>query len=323
MTITFEQAGHIARYLSIGLFEKKYREICIDIGEAATIGAVKKGLKNILYVKKNGKLDKKARTRAFTHDITNQELTELVAEIIENSVLLADTKLDMRKIPVIIAKEPVQEALPEEDLEECQEEEEYVPHEQKNDSADDSDYLDDLDEEEEYIPIESEDNPSVKCTKEIIDGEEYTTVGEELESNEEPQTSDADEEEDLFDPDSITYDEDDNIYLEQEENADESVKTSSESGGNMQIMVQQKTHTTISKQSYLLQVMGDDDKMNEKMQSMINRLVALDKGKVTELYIRGLMALIPLYSNNIERLAKDLDIDERDIILAVYENQFC
>ena len=313
MTITFEQAGHIARYLSIGLFEKKYREICIDIGEAATIGAVKKGLKNILYVKKNGKLDKKARTRAFTNNITNQEMAELVAEIIENSELLADTKLDMRKIPVIIAKEPDQETLPEVKMEEYLEEEEYVPHEQENDIPDDSDYLD---EEDEYTPIESEDNPSVKCTKEIIDGEEYTTVGEEIKNDDEQQAPDSDDEENLFDPDSISYDEDDNIYLEQEEK-------SSESGNNMQIMVQQKTHTTISKQSYLLQVMGDDDKMNEKMQSMINRLVSLDKGKVTELYIRGLMTLIQLYSNNIERLAKDLDIDERDIILAVYENQFC
>ena len=313
MTITFEQAGHIARYLFIGLFEKKYREICIDIGEAATIGAVKKGLKNILYVKKNGKIDKKARTRAFTNNITNQEMAELVAEIIENSELLADTKLDMRKIPVIIAKEPDQETLPEEKMEEYLEEEEYVPHEQENDITDDSDYLD---EEDEYTPSESEDNPSVKCTKEIIDGEEYTTVGEEIKNDDEQQAPDSDDEENLFDPDSISYDEDDNIYLEQEEK-------SSESGNNMQIMVQQKTHTTISKQSYLLQVMGDDDKMNEKMQSMINRLVSLDKGKVTELYIRGLMALIPLYSNNIERLAKDLDIDERDIILAVYENQFC
>lgn len=313
MTITFEQAGHIARYLSIGLFEKKYREICIDIGEAATIGAVKKGLKNILYVKKNGKLDKKARTRAFTNNITNQEMAELVAEIIENSELLADTKLDMRKIPVIIAKEPDQETLPEEKMEEYLEEEEYVPHEQENDITDDSDYLD---EEDEYTPSESEDNPSVKCTKEIIDGEEYTTVGEEIKNDDEQQAPDSDDEENLFDPDSISYDEDDNIYLEQEEK-------SSESGNNMQIMVQQKTHTTISKQSYLLQVMGDDDKMNEKMQSMINRLISLDKGKVTELYIRGLMTLIQLYSNNIERLAKDLDIDERDIILAVYENQFC
>lgn len=325
MNINTNEAYHIGKYLSLGIFEKGYRELSIQIGEGAEIGAKKHGRNYILYVKKNNKLDKKARVNSFNKNIELESLAELISEIIESSMYLSDTVLDMKKVPIL--KNPI--TVPEEVLTEDDEEDEYIPQnahvpapvnaaddleiedlDDLENIGDDDTALEGFESDNEIGSIEEETEPEdlpqeetayeeneeiteempVQYEHTVIDGEECITLGEEIAS------------------------EDNECDFTNEETANVTNDT---------VLVTTKHHTTISKQSYLLQVLGEDEDIQKKFLNMINRLISLDKGKVTELYIRGLMALMAEYSNDIERLAEDLDIDERDLILAVYENQFC
>lgn len=157
--------------------------------------------------------------------------------------------------------------------------------------------------EEEINAMFDDDDPKVYYEKIDVDGEEAILIGDP--NFDYPNDSDMD----YIDIDDLESDDSD----EEKDSSDD----------QQNVLVQKTRHKHITNNSYLVQVMGDNKETLDRMTKVNERLIALDKGKATELYVRGLTALVSLYDNDIEHLAKDIKIDERDIILALYEGQYC
>lgn len=362
MVININEARHIARYLYLGAFERGNREICISIGDKAEIG-VKKHVngKYALFVKKDNKIDKKAGVPAFSKNITNDDLARLVVEIIGNSVFLIDTELDMKKVPIISANADKQEEFFEdENLTLDDFEEEYVPKESSTTPVDedveeepeeepeeeleeeleetseesDLDESDESEEDEEETNDEPEESTKSRMRKYLGDDDPLLRLTEEeinaMFDDDDPKVYyekiDVDGEEAILigDPNFDYPNDSDMDYYEFDDlESDDSDEEKDSSDDQQNVLVQKTRHKHITNNSYLVQVMGDNKETLDRMTKVNERLIALDKGKATELYVRALTALVSLYDNDIEHLAKDIKIDERDIILALYEGQYC
>lgn len=357
MRIDNEKAVHLASYLGKGALIEKNREISIQIGERSEIGIGKRGRLYAIFVKHDGRYDNSARVARFDEKISIEELATLIKTSIEQSVALSNVELDMRKVPMITNPitnpdleqadfyKPVEQKIDEvDDLSDFADMFGESDEEEQNDinetSADENASMHDFDNESH--DLSGEDN-----VVENEEGFDFDDIDEESEDvnnesdNEEINEDKSDDidnvsDEDDFAADDEYYDEENGMAVAMDEAVDESEPDHKEEREefdskidknldvllNKEHLLPSRPRVSVADNSYLYQLIGDESEIKEKMARICDQLADMDREIITTFYISALSSLLALYDNDIEKLSEDIQIDKRDIMLALYERKF-
>lgn len=341
MQISNSKALHLANYLGKGALVEKNREISIQIGEKSEIGISKRGRKYAIIVKYAGKYDRTAHVDMFDEKISIEELAASIKKSIEKSVALANVELDMRKVPMIT--NPVEEQQQESFFSSAEQELDAVDNNVEDDL---SDFAGMFDENENPETAENEanwsapeeieeepDEPEPEVPDVPAEEEELPELPEEEASviDDQPDFDDFDADEEYYrSEEDMAVDMDEEISADpDEESKDENRDKINETiDKNLNILLNRehllpsRPIVSIAENSYLYQLIGDEEEIKEKMARICEQLADMDRELITSFYISALSSLLVLYENDIERLSNDIQIDKRDIMLALYERKF-
>lgn len=315
MQIPKQQAYHIANYLYKGVFEENYPALNIQIGENADIGISRVGKKTVLYVQYMGKTDKLAKEKSFNKEINIEELSEMVVNIVAMSSMLKDVTFDMSRTPIIptaTTVQPVHQEQPQTS----------IPVADSIDADSIIDNMDSTSSIEKHKAYEHEAN-ELNNDVSITELPNNDNRSEEKSFLEEPISDELEPEESTK---KINYERKDNLSMDNTKILQEQSPIKSNNAplplrltNTSDEKLAGRFRFSISEQSYLFRTLGSDEEIKEKMAHVASAIVDFDKECAIEHYISLISTLFLLYDKDIAKMASDLQIDERDILLAVYE----
>jgi len=352
MTLTDKEARYIAKYVKKGIedsYKNNYTNIEINIsGKNGILGAKRKRNCWILYVKTDDKIDTSAKAPAIPVDIikknksiviSNDDILLSLITIIESSVSLKNMELDLKKIP-LLDEEDVEDSLSENETSAA------TVALEKNSSIEDDIFEEDINiANENKTSKESLENYSENDIKTSPNTTEESKINkedtEETKNVEKPLKEDTisfgyeEEDDDFeleFDDDFLSESEPDEIqtatdYNKDENNIDEIIPHNYSSISNivnfrLNNKILDSLNVKVDENSYLYNLMGNyPQKYLEIMNNMNQVLMEQDPLMATSLFIDNLNRILALNDNNVEKVSDLINIDKRDIFLAIYEKE--
>lgn len=342
MQISAKQALYITLYLYKGIYEKKYKDISIPISatDDTVVGFEKRGGRYKIYVRVNNRYDKSANGPIFsipTDDINS--LATMVKDAIESSVLLDSYTLDMSKVP-----NPSIETL-QSYIEPVDESGAGLIEEDETISA-----AGDTEDDTEEVLIPASENLTQRETIPLEEIEKEYNSDPNITPSEDPSEEDAYEMDPLFEDDfedmeeespvseeSLPTDEDsfehkqpsrvkDNIQREPENQfTDASAATNINSLSAESFKTYSETHpnslSAIRQNSYINSIIRNGLDLSKNTEKMFEILEQQCPEKAADIYINLICHLVSEYDYDIVSMARETNVDQRDIVLAMMEKQ--
>lgn len=326
MQLTKDQALHIAIYLYSGAYKDKCQDISINIGEGKEIGIKSTSKRSALYVKKDGKADKSAMVEPFDATISIKDLAKNIMAITENADTFKGEKLDLSSLPVI--PEDVLNSY-EDDFDDVDtdihgdENADYFVAEENENTAEDDDYYEPGADNETIIDPET----ATETPAENIKEEDFILVGEMAFSDEDLNNifDDADTG-NVPDPLEVTVSH--HVAVKEKETEPQEDKKME----NKKITVKSAdvknaddaTVQAISDNSYLYTLMTDGRvDLSDEVTTIFKKLKEVSPERAAQVYITGVLYALDAYGNDAEKMSDDLDVDMRNISIALLEQEFC
>lgn len=325
MKITQKQALHIAIYLYKGVTDRMIKDASIPIGKDAVVGFSKHGKKCHIYIKVEKKYDATAHGVTFPLPVEENafgDVVDFVQEAIENSEMLRNIDLDMSKVPNPSI--------------------DFMKDHPELEMAD----MDSVDMDSDPLPMQEDD-----LQEEGWPENEEVTSNDADRSTETAEHNEIEEEFDKLVANSTSNIQDNDLEeidssLEEEfealdkgvdkRNTSSEKKVFSDSEGEKTAMNYSSTELRrydkkhdeatslqrIEQESYIHSVMSSGFDFSGEASRLFNKLVNVNPSKATDIYINLVCHLMPEYDYDAVKMSQDVDVDRRNIMLAMMEKQY-
>lgn len=335
MIINEQQATHLARYLLKGIndsYSSKYKAIEINICKTGVIGVLKKRHCWILYIKYNGKLDKHAKAPVL-HDYPSlPDVINSVKTIISNSSALANEIMDMSRIPIFDTHTDSDIIdLDKTDIGVVPKKEDIESDETEQNEVEVSEDLTELEEENEELIEEEEPTATVAVEEdisELLEDDEEEPLAEQSQSEYMTAEEVLAEENDSSYTEEIEESDEDYFEKQAEENDSQSTEVSDELNIDslvkftMENNVSHLSGASVEDNSYIYALMHTNpERYFESANKIMQYLVTNSQKDAAMFYINNVNRILEIYNNDVDKLAEELEIDKRDILLAIYEKR--